>query len=205
MIWVLAAIGCFVVIHTLVNLASRKPQRPHEPAAEARERQHSFVQADMKGWTRYAARLSPAAEAAAISEPATITRAPAPAQLARALPFDLVGIFTTDPRLYRAPASLAAPATLDADAGLRVRFNFGSTGKAVALGEPLAFAKDRHLYLFLQDETRVVPDEEPTPFAPALELTLPPAVLPAGTWQASLYASDGVFSWEFTVPDGAAP
>src|SRR5688572_5505797 len=79
MLWVLAAIGCFVVVHTVVNVAYRKPERPHEPVAEARERQRKFVQGDMKGWTRYAVRLAPTTAAESPDAPATVTRAPAPA------------------------------------------------------------------------------------------------------------------------------
>lgn len=205
MLWVLAAIGCFVVVHTIVNVAYRKPERPHEPVAEARERQRKFVHGDMKGWARYAAGLAPPTAGAASGETASVTRQPPPEKLATALPFDLVGIFTTDPRLHTAPAAVTAPTVVRRDDGLRVLLRFDAAAKPVAFGEALAYAKDQHLYLFLQDETRTMLEEPPTPFAATLELSLPPNVLPPGDWQASLYAEDAAFSWQFTVRDAARP
>lgn len=201
MAWVAAAIGCFVVVHTLINLAYRKPGRPHEPAAEARERQSSFVQGDMKGWTRFAATLT--ARTTAVSPPvsAPVTRTPAPEQLFTLVPFELVGRLNRDPRLYPAPTSLTAPAALPADGALPITLEFTGPGfdPSAPLGEVLAYAKEHQLHVFLQDDSRVVPGASPTPAAPRLELSLPPDVLPAGDWQATLYTKDEVFTWTFQV------
>ncbi len=212
MLWVLAAIGCFVVVHTVVNVAYRKPGPAHEPAAEARERQRTFVKGDLKGWTRYAVRIQAAGAVESAAQSSTsagtasvagtsadITRAPAPENLATALPFDLVGIFTTDPRLHAGPAVVHAPAALEAAGEMRLFLRYASAAAPDAFGEALAFAKDQHLCLFLQDETRPAFEQPPTPFAYAIELALPPNVLGAGPWKASLYTRDALFEWSFNV------
>jgi hypothetical protein len=205
MLWVLAAIGCFVVVHTLVNVAYRKPEPAHEPAAEARARQRMFVKGDLKGWTRIAARLAPAiVEQRTAGPAASVTRAPAPESLAAALPFELVGIFSTDPRLHDAPMGVGAPGTVASEDALRVWLRYAGNAPPAAFGEPLAFAKDRHLFLFLQDETRPAFEQPPTPFAREIELALPPSVLSTGIWKASFFTKDAVFSWEFNVAGSAA-
>lgn len=200
---VVIAIVSFMVLYTGVNVAFRKPERPHEPAAEARERRRKFVQASMNGWTRLAALLTaenvaPAA-AAAPAPSAPVGRGPAPADLAKALPLELVGIFPEAPSLHAGPASLLAPAAIASGESWQVELRFAPAPSRDALGEVLAYAKDNHLFLFLQDKDRPVFEEAPTPAAPIMHISLP-AIGSAGDWRATLYARDAMFTWTFVVP-----
>lgn len=199
MTWVVIAIASYIVFYTAINVGFRRDERPHEPAAEARERKRHFIQASMNGWTRYAVHLSTPTNATEIARAATIAREPAPADLARAVPLDLTLIFPGKPSMHPAPASLVAAATVPTNAELRVQLNFDPVAHPVAFGESLAYAKDNHLRIFVQDEARTALDETPLPAAPLVELALPPAVLAAGEWQATLYTKDAIFNWTFVV------
>lgn len=205
MTWVVAAIAAYVVLYTAINLGFRKPGPAHEPAAEAQARQESFVQATMHGWTRYAVKLAPvplaSAEPSADVSIARVSRAPAPDDLARAVPLELTLIFPGKPSMHDAPEVVTAPARVPVNGTWRIQLQFGApTADAHAFGEALAYAKDHHLRLFLQDERRTPIGMTPTPAAAALELSLPPGVLPAGDWHATLYTKDAIFTWAFAVP-----
>lgn len=206
MAWAGAAIAVFIVIHTVVNIGFRKPGPAHEPAAEAREKRRSFVQASMKDWTRYAVHVTAPVKSSSTSFTGPrieAVREPAPDDLVAALPFELVGLFTRDPRLHAAPALVHASSEIPAEGAMRLRLQFPSHAMPQDFGEILAYAKDHQLYVFLQDESRTVPGETPTPFAHAIELELPAAVLPAGTWQGAVYTREAIFRWSFAV--GSAP
>ena len=206
MTWVAIAVVSFIVIHTTVNLVFRKPAPAHEPAAEARERQHRFVKAEKDGWSRYGTTLAVPPNPATAEQLAPITRTPAPANILQAISFDLAGRPERDPVLHTGPTTLETAAVLPADGVLRLRMSFDVSAKPVGFGFVLAYSKENHLHLFLQDENRTIPDEEPLPPAPVLELTLPPRVFSAGDWQASLYTKDVILTWSFTVPpEVAAP
>ncbi len=202
MSWVVIAIVAYIVIYTSINLGFRKPGPGHEPAAEARAHRRHFIQASMSGWTRYGVHFGmPAPEPGADAE---ISRQATPENLAEAVPVDLTMIFPGKPSMHAAPASIRAPAVLPADGVLRVQLHFGDLSSPASFGEALAYARDQHLRLFLQDEERTPVDEDPVPAAPEMEIHLPARVLAAGDWQVTLYTKDVIFNWGFVVPAALA-
>lgn len=206
MAWVAIAIGTYIIFYTAINVFFRKPvDTAHEPAAEAAARQRDFVQASMNGWTRYAVRLNPRADDTTIEELTAVTRSPTPSDLARAVPLDLTLIFPGKPSMHLAPARITAPAVLPADGVWRCLISIDDPQNTAPFGEALAYAKDNHLRLFLQDEERAPFDGTLVTALPVLEVALPAHVLPAGDWNATLYTKDEIFTWSFVVPATAAP
>ena len=202
MAWVAVAIVSYIVIYTVVNVFFRKPaDAAHEPAAEARQRERDFVQATMNGWTRFAARLAPAetGESNAYEAAADVQREPAPADLAQAVPLDLTLIFPGKPSMHPAPEQVTAPAAVPADGAWSCRLFVGDTATAKAFGETLAYAKDQHLRVFLQDEKRTTFEGAPVPAAPVMKVILPPGALAPGFWKVTVYTRDAIFTWGFVV------
>lgn len=198
--WIVLAIVVYIAGYTFINIAYRKPAgSAHEPYAEAQQRSLRTVQTTMSGWTRVACTLAGDAAAVRPGGSATITEAPLPARLDKHLPQDLPPIMPGAPALHPASLALQAPAAQAAGEALRVRLEFPGGAAVPAFGEVLAYFKDRHLYLFIQDESHVAPDSQPTPALSPLALVLPPATLTPGTWQASAFTATQAFSWSFTV------
>jgi hypothetical protein len=197
--WIVLVIAVYIAGYTFINIAYRKPAgSAHEPAAEARERSLRTVQTTMNGWSRVACELAemvPSSDA----EPAAVAAKPLPKPLDRNLPPDLPMIMPGEPALHPAEITVTARGRVSASAPLRVRLDFPGGAAVPAFGEVLAYFKDRHLYLFIQDQRHVAPDSQPTPAASPLHLVLPPATLTAGTWQASAFTASQAFEWTFTV------
>jgi hypothetical protein len=202
MIWIVAAIAGYVVIYTVVNVAFRKPAPPHEPWVEARERRLRVVQTSMMGWSRLAATIEPAANPAgeASTPLAEVASTPPPVRLDKALPVELVLIAPGRPALHPGPGVVRAPASAAPNAPLRLQLEFPANASPVALGEALAYAKDRRLFIFVQDASRVSADAAPVAQERQLDLVLALPQLEAGMWQAELHAASATFRWEFVVP-----
>jgi hypothetical protein len=199
MTWVVVVIVTYVVFYTAINVVFRKPpDAAHEPAAEAREREKNFVQATMNGWTRYAVTVVPRA-ADPFPAPAEVTRTPAPADFAQAVPVDLTLVFPGKPSMHPGPDRITAPAGIPADGVWLCGLAFDDPAGVGPLGEALAYAKDRHLRVFLQDEKRLPFEGAPLPATTAMVVALPPGVLEAGDWQATVYTRDSIFTWAFSV------
>lgn len=199
--WIVAAIAAYVVLYTAINFGFRKPGPSHEPAAEAQERrEHRLVHADMQGWVRLAAAIEAPREAAGAPRPAATTKSAAPAHLERELPGELVGLIPRAPALFPNLDDVAAPASVAAAGPFRVGLFLQRLRGAPAFGEPLAYARDRELFVILQDKSALAPGEQPRPPLGLQDLVLTaPAPLAAGAWSARLYTGEQVFAWSFTV------
>ena len=199
MTWIVLVIAVYIAGYTFINIAYRKPaDSAHEPAAEARERSLRTVQTTMAGWSRVACGFTDAVPAAG-GEAAAISAQPLPKPLDQHLPRDLPMIMPGEPALHPAPITMSAPARLAPAESLRVRLDFPADAAVPAFGEILAYFKDNHLYLFIQDQRHVARDSLPTPAVSPITLVLPPATLTAGTWQASAFTASQAYTWSFTV------
>lgn len=197
--WIVLVIVVYIAGYTFINIAYRKPAgSAHEPYAESRERSLRTVQSTMNGWTRVACSLRPE-NTDAPAEPASVTVLPLPEPLDRQLPADLPLIMPGRPALHPAALRLTAPAQARADEPLHVRLEFAVDSTAVGFGEVLAYFKDNHLYVFIQDQRHVAPGTQPTPAASPLTLELPAGTLTAGAWQASAFTASQAFTWSFHV------
>lgn len=199
MTWIVLAIALYIAGYTFINIAYRKPPgSAHEPAAEARERALRTVQTTMNGWSRVACEFAEVAPSSDI-EPAAVAAKPLPTPLDQHLPRDLPLIMPGEPALHPAIISVSALARIGASAPLRVRLDFPADAAVPAFGEVLAYFKDHHLHLFIQDKRHVAPASQPVPASSPLFIVLPPATLTAGTWQAEAYTASQAFEWSFTV------
>lgn len=197
--WIVLVIAVYIAGYTFINIAYRKPaDSAHEPAAEARERSLRTVQTTMAGWSRVACELAAMAPSSE-EEPAAVAAKPLPTPLDRNLPPDLPMIMPGEPALHPAAIVVSARARLAASAPLRVRLDFPAGPAVPAFGEVLAYFKDHHLYLFIQDHRHVARDSQPIPAESPLHIVLPPATLTPGTWQASAFTASQAFTWTFTV------
>ncbi len=201
MTWIAAAIGVYIVAYTLINLGYRKENGAHEPWAEALERRENVKEEALLDWTRLYTAFTPAeaADATAQAPRASISRSPAPGRLEKELPIELVLVIPARPELARAPIEVLAPATVRAAGPWRIAFQFGEDQQPQRLGEFLAYARDQHLWLFLQNEKRPGLDAAPTPAQGTLEIALPTESLAPGEWTATLHCADAAFTWPFVV------
>jgi hypothetical protein len=196
--WIVLVIVAYIAGYTFINIAYRRPGSAYEPAAEARERSLRTVQTTMNGWSRVACGFTGMAFSSD-TESAAVAAKPLPIPLDRHLPPDLPMIMPGEPALHPAAITVTAPARHDASGPLHVRLDFPDGATVPAFGEVLAYFKDHHLYLFIQDKRHVARDTQPIPAESPLHLVLPPTTLTAGTWQASVFTASQAFDWSFTV------
>ncbi len=197
--WIVLVIVAYIAGYTFINFAYRKPAgSAHEPAVEARERKKRTVQTTMNGWTRLAADYV-ATSTNDLQARADIVRKPLPQPLDRALPPDLPPIVPGLPSLHPAPIKINAPAVVSATDSLRIRLEIPVDASVPAFGEALAYTKDNHLYVFIQDSKRLALDSQPTLASATLSIALPPAALHAGAWTCSAFTAASAFEWSFTV------
>jgi hypothetical protein len=197
--WIALAIVVYIGGYTFINIAYRKPAgSAHEPAVDARERSLRTVHTTLNGWVRLSASLAPT-RAIEASTRATVAETPRPEPLDRALPPDLPPIVPGLPSLHSAALTLHAPATAAGGEPLRIDLDFPVDASVPAFGEVLAYAKDNHLYVFIQDAKRTAPGQAPTPPTAPLTLVLPSGAFSTGPWQVSLFTAATAFTWSFTV------
>ena len=199
MMWVVIAIVIYIAAYTIINVGFRKPEGGHEPWAEAQERREEVQQEAMLDWIRFHTTLLPAAAPTQPLASARIERGPETGNLERALPIELVLIIPARPELARAPAHVSSPAALAASEAFAVSLEFDSAATSQMLGDFLAYAKDQHLRLFLQDDSRLSHDTQPVAANGQVALMLPAGGLAAGQWKATLYCVDATFTWDFVV------
>jgi hypothetical protein len=191
--WVVAAIGAFVVLYTVVTLAFRKPGRAFEPHEDLKQRT-TFARLQAAGWRRIPVSIYRPAEPAPriAGPPATVTARNA------SLPAELAAAFGEASRLPVAIRGLSAPveATRGDDYSAFFQCDFG--GITALLGDVSLYRKGSVLVL--------IPTTEPLPGrlnARSTEgvygLSFPTQSLAPGRYTALLMAQGTTARWEFQV------
>jgi len=200
--WVVAVILVYIVGYTAINVVFRKPEPAHEPYAEAQERrQMRTIRASMMGWTRLAVEpIGINGDATVIGDKmVAVQRNANPPAIEEIVPQEVMMIAPGKPHLYPAADELWATAVAAEGEPLFLSIRFHDTTGLPPVGEPLAYANDGELHVFLQEESGVRTRWEVLPAAPIVELALPGEGFTPGTWTGTFYTTGGVFTWTFAV------
>lgn len=189
--WVVLTIAVFIAGYTFVNLKYRKPQKPHEPAADMRQR---VTAARLKeaGWEKLPLSTRRPVEKLTMAE----------ATLSRGLPglgLDFTNAMVEKPVLMKSIDKVAAPDNVAAGEDYTVCFTATVTDQRYQLGEIQLYRRGTDLVL--------LPVEE---HLPGKELysrwkddnycaTFATTKLAPGTYTVTLLSGGPAAKWNFSV------
>lgn len=189
--WVVLVILVFIAGYTFVNLKYRKQQKPHEPAAEMRQR---VTAARLKeaGWERL-----PLSSRRPVEKLAGLE-----ASIERGLPglgLDFTNAMVEKPVLMRSIDKVSAPDSVSSGDDYTICFTATVTDQRYQLGEIQLYRRGNELVL--------LPAEEHLPGKELLSrwkddnycATFPTAALPAGAYTMCILAGGPAAKWRFTV------
>lgn len=199
--WVAVVILVYIVGYTAINVVFRKPEPPHEPYAEAQERrQMRTIRASMMGWTRLVVEPWQAPANSAHDEPVVLGKRDGdPPAIEALVPQEVMMIAPGKPHLYPAADEVSATAVASPGEPLHLSIRFSETVGLPPVGEPLAYAKEGELHIFLQEESGVRTLWKSLAPASIIGLALPPEGFTPGPWKGNLYTDGAVFTWDFVI------
>jgi len=189
--WIIVAILVGVAPYTYLNLKYRKPNPPHRPYEDNKERAN-VMRLLAVGFQRLPL------EAGVVGEDAWPARDLVPPTTPGGLPALLAETLVETPRLPARLTALAAPTTAAADEAYVVEFTGQHPNPDEVLLRPVAYLRGDELALVPAYETRgsfLRPREQTA----TLRLTLPAGSLRPGTYRASLVTSEATHTWTLDV------
>ena len=189
--WVVLAIVIFIVAYTVINLRYRKPGRPHEPAAEMRQRVSAARLKDA-GWVKMPVSTRRPAEKIAAAD----------ARIARGnygLSLDFNTALVDQSGLLRTIDQVSAPASVERGADYTAYFTGSIADLKLQLGDIQLYRRGNELVLL--PVTEHLPGQELySRWNDAIYcVTFSTGDLPAGRYQISLVAHGPAALWSLEI------
>lgn len=189
--WVVLAIAVFVVGYTLVNIFYRKPGKPHEPAADMKQRA-TAARLKEAGWEKMVVSTRRPVEKITGND-AAISRG------ALGLSLDFTTALIEKPALLRSIDQVNAPDHVEAGADYTATFTGSISDLKYQLGDIQLFRRGNEL-VFLPVIEHLPGKELYSRWKEAdYSVTFSTRNFPPGLYQASLFAQGPSAKWSFQI------